>query len=613
MSSAANRKPTASTHDIITDVSKLVTGITGVQLGERQRVMVETRVKKRIADLGLSNEEEYALYFYENRETETDVMISTLTTHHTFFFREFSHFEYLLDKGLPEIIKAVRKRSDKTIRIWSAACSRGQEAYSLSMFLNFHLTRLAPDLSYSILGTDVDSDSVAKAKNGVYQSREIKEIPAQFIHSHWARGTGDISDFVKAKSSIKAPCHFEVGNLLQLPTGASSEQFDIIFCRNVFIYFTQAQIKEIGAKLTKRLSPHGILFIGISESFNGMELPLDSHGPSVYKHKVAAPLPGAATALTSAPARSPKAKLLVFCVDDSLSILTLLKQILKPEDGFEVVGTAANGLEAAKWLRQNTADVMTLDIHMPEQDGLQYLATSLVSNHPPVVMISSVSREDSNLAIQCLDRGASDYIEKPSIATIRERGDEIRTKLRCAVQAKSKPMPAASLDRSFAAVPKIVTPEACFRLILASLADRSKLKHLMLELKNQQPPTLVLFEGAGALLGAFANSCSSDFRKNVTLVDRCAASLASNSIGFADFAACFDAALEMYSKRRTSILVYSDLSKAAVAKLATWPKAHLLLEENGSEDRNPRLVGLAQEVVPHTSFAYISTHFLSRK
>lgn len=351
---------------LIEEVSKLVSEITGVQLGRRQAAMVESRLSRRMIQLGFNSQDQYLKYIQENQETEIAALVSLLTTHHTNFFREFSHFEFLANQGLPKLIEIKRKRGEKTLTIWSAACSRGHEVYSLSMFLSHHLKKLAPEMSFKILGTDVDAESIALCKNGVYRWEEIKSIPSQYLAQHWIRGTGDISDFVKAKDTIKAFCEFSIANLLDFSKEMAGKTFDIIFCRNVFIYFTSEQIKQTTLALLKHLVPHGLLFVGISESLNGIELPIGYLAPSVYGHKGASkeakpavavaqptatsrPMPSMPAVAPSAPAQQLLAGVLrVLCVDDSGTILTLLKKILTPDHGFEIVGTAMNGAEAAE-------------------------------------------------------------------------------------------------------------------------------------------------------------------------------------------------------------------------------------------------------------------------
>ena len=194
--------------DAIDKISKIASELTGVQLGERQRSMVETRLGRRLAQLKLKNLDEYHTYLTENFNVESRALISLLTTHHTFFFREFLHFKFLEDQAFDKLVEVARTRPDKTIRIWSAACSRGQEVYSLAMFFDKLLRERAPDVKYQILGTDVDIESVKWAQNGVYNKNEIKEVPLAYLTNNWARGTGKIADFVKVKDVLKSRCKF---------------------------------------------------------------------------------------------------------------------------------------------------------------------------------------------------------------------------------------------------------------------------------------------------------------------------------------------------------------------------------------------------------------------
>lgn len=273
----------------IAKISSVMEKITGVQLGKKQEPMVRSRLLKRALDLKLTSIVEYAEYFRENEEEEKKVLVSILTTHHTFFFREFQHFEYIERELLPVILPTVRARADKTLKVWSAACSRGQEVYSLAMFLKVVLARIAPDINFKIHGTDVDPESVKIAKNGVYFQNEIREAPLVYLGTHWSKGTGDIADFVKAKSSLKQNCTFETLNLFEGISKFPSEKFDIIFCRNVFIYFTPDQIKEIMNKFMGCMSPVGHVFLGVSETINGLGLKYESVGPSVYREPKIAP------------------------------------------------------------------------------------------------------------------------------------------------------------------------------------------------------------------------------------------------------------------------------------------------------------------------------------
>ena len=194
-------------------IAKEISEITGVQLGEKQSSLVASRVRKYMRELKLSTIEEYYRHFETNKQEELENLISILTTHHTFFFREFAHFEYLLN-NFQSLVDSVRKEGRSTIRIWCAACSKGQEPYSLAMFFSLHLKQFAPDMSVEILASDVDGKSVAYGENGVYPWEELKKSPANYLADHWQRGTGEIAHFVKAKYSLKKAITWKTINLL---------------------------------------------------------------------------------------------------------------------------------------------------------------------------------------------------------------------------------------------------------------------------------------------------------------------------------------------------------------------------------------------------------------
>jgi len=592
--------------DALDAIALIVSKITGVQLGANQRAMVESRLRRRLGPTGCADIDEYRRYIEKNQLTEVPVLVSLLTTHHTFFFREFNQFEYLAQTALPKLIEIARKRGDKTIRVWSAACSRGQEVYSLSMMFNFYLKKMAPDVSYRILGTDVDPHSVEIASNGVYSRNETKEIPVHFSADHWARGTGEISDYVKAKASIRAACRFEVSNLIEL-SKPTPEKFDVIFCRNVFIYFTPLQVKNIASYLIGQLTPNGNLFVGCSETLSGMALPVSSLGPSIYAHK---------EEKTSNVIKMPKRTSLqasrilrVMCVDDSLSIQALLKQILKKDAGFEIVATATNGIEAAKKLKEQPVDVMTLDIHMPEQNGLDYLKASFGPNHPPVVMLTSVSREDSDLAYRAFDLGALDYVEKPTLTNLTERGEEIRTKLRCAVQNHGIKAD-LSIDREFQAAKRITNPQDKFRGLVATISDRPKLKMFFNELKGDQPPTYIFMEGADSALQAFKKKLQGEISSSFTILLEPPKSPTPNQIYLLDFSKQFEPLTSNLKKATSVVLVFGTVSKHAVAKLSSWKNGSLILEDVA--DAPSQLKSNASDILPWTSFAYVSCDLLEK-
>jgi chemotaxis protein methyltransferase CheR len=606
---------------LVEKVSDIVAKISGNVLEDKQSLMVQTRIKKRISELGLHSPEEYNRYIDTHKEKESGVLVSLLTTHHTFFFREFTHFEHLKE-NLPRLISNVKARGENTIKVWSAACSRGQEVYSLSMFLSFYLPKLDPTMKFEILGSDIDPESVKIAGNGVYHRREIKSVPMNYLGDNWARGTGEISEYVKAKKSIAENCSFTVYNLLDFHKKMGNQKFDIIFCRNVFIYFRQNQIEEITTNFFTHLYETGLFYSGISESLSGLTLDLANVGPSVYAHKVEVPVikpevsAPAATPVSPvalAPKLSMPEKLRVFSIDDSSSILTLLKKVFSTDD-FEVVGTAKNGIDAKEQMKnlKGKVDVVTLDIHMPEMDGVTYLETYYDDDdHPPVVVISSASRDDSEAAMRCLRAGASDFIEKPALNNLMERGEEIKTKLRVAYIDKNiSKSHVSTIDKAFEKELSIESPEDKFRVIVSSLSDQKKVVKFYHELHGKQPPTLMLFEGQDNLLEAIKEDLTDKIRYPVEIVDSVDTTFESGKVYIADFKKVFNDVLDKNKERKTSVVVFGQCSKHSGDQLLEWDNAQLLLEDIGVKSS---LNEVATDVVPPTSFAYMSSEFLSRK
>ncbi|BBH53681.1 chemotaxis-specific protein-glutamate methyltransferase CheB [Fluviispira sanaruensis] len=410
-------------NDLILKIKNIVNEETGNQLSENNISMVESRLQKRLTFLGMNTPKEYLDYLQKNLLQEKKAIISLFTTHHSFFFREYFHFEDVEKKYLKKILNA---KKDKTIRIWSAACSQGQEAYSLSML--FHKLKQENKLNncdFKILATDVDHESLEYAKNAVYIYKDISQVPMSYIHGNWLRGRGEIRDYVKPKLHIKDSVTFEEVNLIKINNKFLTEKFDIIFCRNVLIYFNDEQIKEIIKNLLARLEPHGILVLGISESINGYNLPVKLLSNAIYSHSTheekefSSPIPET---------KKPLAKVLV--VDDSPTILLLMKKILSTDNGFEVVATVSSAAQAREVLKTSKIDIVTLDIHMPDETGIEYLKSSFVKGkHPPVLIVSSIERDGTNIAKEALDLGASDYVEKPDLKNMAESSEEICFKI----------------------------------------------------------------------------------------------------------------------------------------------------------------------------------------
>jgi len=464
-------QPVSSAHSAVQEVARIVNEMAGIQLGPRQFPMVENRLKTRMLRLSLETFEEYLTHLKQNRETESQALLSLMTTHHTFFFREFAHFEFLLNRGLSKLIELARQRPDKTIRVLSAACSRGQEVYSLAMFFQFHLKAAAPDIQFEIWGTDVDPESVRLAKNGVYKADELKQSPAMYLDGCWIRGTGSVRDYSKVRKELKARCHFTTANLLNLDSFLEGREFDLIFCRNVFIYFNSEQIEHVTKRLLKSLSKGGFLILGLSESLNGLSVPIESAGPSIYQHPT--PKNAKATSPAPAPKPAPVRPLQVLCIDDSPAIHALLKKVLVAEEGFRIAGVAKNGREGLELLKKQKFDVITLDLHMPELDGLGFLKEK--TDPTPVLVISSINRDDTSLAQKALQSGAKDYVEKPSLENLTQAGNEIRAKIKMIVRSDLPNLGSAAPN-------KLSKPVANSKIKVMIVDDSKTIRNLLMNL-----------------------------------------------------------------------------------------------------------------------------------
>lgn len=410
---------------LVKEISEAVTKITGNVLEEKQRPMVESRLKRRCLDLKIASPIEYKNHWRKNQEEENKILIGLLTTHFTSFFREFSHFEWLASE-LPAIVANARKEGRKTIKIWSAASSKGQEVWSLCMWLQHHLPKIDPSMDWAILGSDIDSASIKEAENGVYHKRELETAPRHLWEGHWLRGKGDIADWYKIKPDLRQRARFMTMNLMEINFN-KEEVFDVILCRNVLIYFDRKNQERIILSLLKHLSPNGTLITGLSESLGGYGLPVKGVSPSVYKHQ-------ASTVLEFPKKTLPQAERLpspmkVLCVDDSMTIINILKKILVPPQ-FEVIGMASNGIEAMEQLKVLKPDVITLDIHMPEMDGPTFLKTSGIASKIPVIVVSSVGRDHDPLIEPMKSLGVVDFIEKPTLSNISQIGEELVQKLK---------------------------------------------------------------------------------------------------------------------------------------------------------------------------------------
>ena len=405
------------------------------------------------------------------------------------------------------------------------------------------------------------------------------------------------------KEHIKNKCSFGVMNLLNMNTVEKTQKFDVIFCRNVFIYFEPVMVDSISSELKGFLYDHGFLISGLSEALDAREIGLKNEGPSIYS------IPGGQPEreMTSSKSFEPiqEKPLRVLVVDDSPSVSKLLSRIFDADPNFELAGVATNGLEAAEFLKHQSADVMTLDIHMPEMDGVEYLKKHYSEKHPKVVVVSSASREDFRYAQQVLDYGASDFVEKPAMNNLKERAEEIKIKLKMAVKNTSTPAPRV-LDKAFARNYSIESTNEKARVFFATYSDQEKLGHIIQSFEGDQPPTVIVFEGCENFFPVIKDSIS---RFGTTELYQPGMTLSPGNLYIADFSEHISGLASEFASRSVSLSVLGIASSKVYTALTNLKQHQILVED--LEDQNPSLLEIANDCFPWTSLEHVGTEYLA--
>lgn len=245
-----------------------------------KEVLVAARLGKKIRELGCRTFREYCDYVQQDATGGAlTAMVDALTTNHTSFFREPQHFDYLRKVILPGL------RAKERLRIWSAACSTGEEPYSIAFTLAEALSQEEAS-SLRILATDISTRVLATAAQGRYPAARFHNISQERLRRHLLKGFGEAEGQYLVKKEIRGMIDFERLNLMEDFSRVGS--FSVIFCRNVMIYFDQPTQQSLVNRLAARLEDGGHLFIGHAESLNGIEHPLQYVCPATYRKPVTA-------------------------------------------------------------------------------------------------------------------------------------------------------------------------------------------------------------------------------------------------------------------------------------------------------------------------------------
>jgi chemotaxis protein methyltransferase CheR len=245
-----------------------------------KREMVSARLGKRLRATNLGTVTEYCRLLQSPQAgEELSHLIDAISTNHTFFFRENAHFDFVRNQIVPEMRQRLRAERWPRFLAWSAACSSGEEPYSLAITLQ---EAIAPGWDWHIQCTDISHRILARASEAIYREDVIEKIPGPLVKKYFQKGIGPQDGNYRVRAELRQRLAFHQLNLLE---GESpiNEAFHVIFCRNVMIYFDRPTQEELVRRLARRLVPGGYLLVGHSESLTGLSHPLQLVRPATYR------------------------------------------------------------------------------------------------------------------------------------------------------------------------------------------------------------------------------------------------------------------------------------------------------------------------------------------
>lgn len=264
-------------------LSEFIYNESGIKMPLSKKTMLEARLQKRLRTIGLNSFGEYCSYLFspDGIANELVHMIDVVTTNKTDFFREPQHFTYLLENVLPELINSKGCGIRRPFMIWSAACSSGEEPYTLAMILD-EFSGKVQGFHYAVLGTDISTRMLDNAREAIYDEERVEPIPIELRRKYLMRSKNKDKRLVRIVPELRAQVKFRRLNFMAGDFGMR-EKMDVIFCRNVLIYFDRPTQEKVINRLCKHLIPGGYLFTGHSETISGMNAPLETVANTVSR------------------------------------------------------------------------------------------------------------------------------------------------------------------------------------------------------------------------------------------------------------------------------------------------------------------------------------------
>jgi len=463
-------KLTAAEEESIYELAEKLTG--SCQQGRYRRDLLILNVVKRIASSNSGTLKKY-LNFANSNPTEYQKLISSLTIHTTSWFREEPHYD-LLRKTIE---KFHQKKYGRAFRLWSSACSTGEELFSAALVLQ-EFKNLNPDFEYELFGSDIDPVSVGTAAKMIYSISDFKNIPKRF-HPSMMLGSGKTDGLMTLHPEIRKRCKFAPRSLVDFRDNSRDEKWDWIFCRNVLIYFDEKAVNDIVQAFHLKLFPTGLLCLGHSEAFGMVPPHYESLGMACYKISSSSN----STSISKTQFLSSKSALII---DDSLVIRKLLTKLFKA-DGWTVtdVGSAE---EADVKIRNNSYHLITLDLKMAPVDGLTWLKNNLTKlKSTPVVIVSDSDPKEAASIFGALEGGAQDYILK---SFLHQQPEEFLSKMNAMVGKVIQPAKSSIRYHRISEVKVVADPEVI--LMGASTGGPEAISKILKSFQGVPPPIVIV-------------------------------------------------------------------------------------------------------------------------
>ncbi|MFO7842828.1 MAG: protein-glutamate O-methyltransferase [Bacteroidales bacterium] len=264
-------------------LSKFIFQQCGIKMPPAKKIMLQSRLQKRLRELKITSFKEYADFVFSDDGQKKEIihMLDVVSTNKTDFYREPVHFDFLTNNILPEFISI--NNFNRSFKVWSAGCSSGEEPYTIAITLN-EFAKNNTRFDFSILGTDISSQILQKAVLGVFKEERIVNIPLETKKKYFLRSKNRESRTVRVVKELRNKVEYRRLNFMD-DNYSISDVYDVIFCRNVLIYFNRETQEKVINKLCYKLKKGGYLFIGHSESILGMDVPLEQIKPTIFRRK----------------------------------------------------------------------------------------------------------------------------------------------------------------------------------------------------------------------------------------------------------------------------------------------------------------------------------------